>query len=305
MNWFLIALINPIAHAFVNHFDKYLLSKYVKGGTVGALILFSALFAVIALPIIYLIDPGIVSAVTFGQAAILMVNGAFLTLGIILYLYALDSDEASYVAPFMQFYPVFGFIFGFILLKEVLNANQILAGIFILLGSIILSYELTPGKKKFKLKLVSLMLGACFFYSINAVIFKSIAVDEGFLTSLFWDMAGKFLFGVILFLALKSYRTEFIGMIKNNGFTVVFLNIVNEIIGLIGEIATVFAVLMAPVALVQSLTGLQPVFVLIMGILLTVFFPKFSQEMLTRKHLTQKILGVVIITIGIYLLEFR
>ena len=174
MNWFLIALINPIAHAFVNHFDKYLLSKYVKGGTVGALILFSSLFAVFALPIIYFINPGVIGGITFMQGVILMVNGAFLTIGIILYLYAIDSDEASYVAPFMQFYPVFGFILGFLLLKEVLSVNQIFAGVLIVVGSIILSYELSPGKKKFKLRLVALMLGACFFYSINAVIFKMI-----------------------------------------------------------------------------------------------------------------------------------
>ncbi len=305
MNWFLIALINPIAHAFVNHFDKYLLSKYVKGGTVGALILFSALFAVFALPVIYFINPGVLSGITFMQGVILMVNGAFLTLGIILYLYALDTDEASYVAPFMQFYPVFGFLLGFILLKEVLDVNQILAGILIVIGSVVLSYELNPGKNKFKLKLVALMIGACFFYSINAVIFKSIAVDEGFTTSLFWDMAGKFIFGVILFVSLKSYQTEFIGMIKNNGVKVVILNVINEIIGLVGEIATVFAVLLAPVAMVQSLTGLQPVFVLIIGIFLTLFFPKFAKESLSRNHLLQKIIGVVIVTVGVFLLDLN
>lgn len=305
MNWFLIALINPIAHAFVNHFDKYLLSKYVKGGTVGALILFSALFAVFALPVIYFINPGVLSGITLMQGVILMVNGAFLTLGIILYLYALDTDEASYVAPFMQFYPVFGFLLGFILLKEVLDVNQILAGILIVIGSVVLSYELNPGKKKFKLKLVALMIGACFFYSINAVIFKSIAVDEGFTTSLFWDMAGKFIFGVILFVSLKSYQTEFIGMIKNNGVKVVILNVINEIIGLVGEIATVFAVLLAPVAMVQSLTGLQPVFVLIIGIFLTLFFPKFAKESLSRNHLLQKIIGVVIVTVGVFLLDLN
>lgn len=304
MNWFLIALINPVAHAFVNHFDKYLLSKYVKGGTVGALILFSALFAVVALPIILLIKPDVLSTASLMQAVILMVNGAFLTLGIILYLYAIDSDEASYVAPFMQFYPVFGYLLGFFFLKEVLNLNQILAAVLILGGSLLLSIELTAGKKKFKTKLLFLMIGACFFYSINAVIFKSIAVDQGFLNSLFWDLSGKFLFGVILFFSIKSYRVEFVNMIENNGFTVIALNIINEIIGLVGELATVFAVLFAPVALVQSITGLQPLFVLIFGIFLTLTFPKFVQESLLKKHLIQKIVGVVVVTVGVFLLDF-
>ncbi len=118
-------------------------------------------------------------------------------------------------------------------------------------------------------------------------------------------MAGKFIFGVILFVSLKSYQTEFIGMIKNNGVKVVILNVINEIIGLVGEIATVFAVLLAPVAMVQSLTGLQPVFVLIIGIFLTLFFPKFAKESLSRNHLLQKIIGVVIVTVGVFLLDLN
>lgn len=38
MNWFLIALIPPTVWAATHHFDKYLLSKYFKGGGVGALL---------------------------------------------------------------------------------------------------------------------------------------------------------------------------------------------------------------------------------------------------------------------------
>lgn len=304
MNWFLIALLNPILHAFINHFDKYLLSKYIKGGTVGALILFSALFAVVALPVIFFINPQVLSSVSFWQGLILMLNGALLTVAILFYLYALDTDEASYVAPFFQLVPVFGFITGFLILGEVLTSQQVVAGLVILAGSFLLSLELNEGKTRIKKKMVLLMLGSSFFYAINAVIFKSIAVHQGFLDSLFWDMAGKFLFGVILYFAVASYRKEFIHLIKVSGKAVISLNVFNEIIGLIGEFALIFAVLYAPVALVQSVSGMQPAFVLIIGVFLTVFFPKFAEESLTRKFLAQKILGIVIITIGVYLLEF-
>ena len=304
MNWFLVALINPIAHAFVNHFDKYLLSKYLKGGTVGSLILFSSLFAVVALPILLIISPGAFSSVTLHQALILMVNGAFLTAAIIFYLYALDTDEASYVAPFFQLIPVFGFIFGYFILNEVLASHQIFAGLLILLGSFLLSLELSGNGAKIKSKLILLMVGSSFFYAINAVIFKLIASEQGFVDSLFWDMAGKFLFGLILFFAITSYRKQFIKLLKTSGKTVISLNVINEIIGLIGEWALILAVLYAPVALVQLVGGLQPLFVLIIGVLITLFLPSFGKESLERKFLVQKIVGIVIITAGVYLLEF-
>lgn len=303
MNWFLIALINPIVHAFVNHFDKYLLSKYLKGGTVGALIIFSALFAVFLLPILLIIDPSVITSVTLTQGLILMANGSFLTVAILFYLYAIDHDEASYVAPFFQLIPVFGLIFGYFILNETLSSQQLIAGGTILLGSLFLSVELGDGNSRIKGKLVALMLGSSLFYSINAVIFKSVAQTEGFVASLFWDMLGKVVFGLILLLAISSYRKQFFNLLKESGAKFVGLNIVNEILSLVGELALVLAVLFAPVALVQSVGGLQPGFVLIFGVLLTLFFPKFATESLEKRFLVQKIIGIAIITVGVYLLE--
>lgn len=303
MQWFLIALINPILHAFVNHFDKFLLSKYMKGGTVGALILFSTLFAVFALPVVYLIQPDVVGSLSVTQIMVLMVNGIFLTLAIICYLYAMDLDEASYVAPFFQLIPVFGFIFGYFVLGEVLSGNQFLGGGLIIVGSLFLSLELGNGRVNVKRKLVFLMLASSFFYAINAVIFKSIAVDAGFFTSVFWDMAGKFVFGVGLFVFVKSYREQFLYLIRESGRALIGLNVINEVLSLIGEFALVLAVLFAPVALVQSVGGLQPMFVLIFGILITIFFPSFGKESFERKHLTQKFVGIFVITAGVFFLD--
>lgn len=305
MHWFLIALINPVVHAFVNHFDKFLLSKYMKGGTVGALILFSALFAVFALPIVYVIQPNVIGSLSLNQILILMVNGIFLTLAIICYLYAMDLDEASYVAPFFQLIPVFGFIVGYFVLGEVLAGNQFLGGGLIVLGSLFLSLEIQNGGLRFKRKLVFLMLLSSFFYAINAVIFKSIAVEAGFLTSVFWDMAGKFVFGVGLFLFVKSYREQFIYLIKESGKAIVGLNVINEILSLVGEFALILAVLFAPVALVQSVGGLQPMFVLIFGIVITIFFPSFGKESFEKKYLAQKFIGILIITAGVYFLDLQ
>src|SRR3989344_9601316 len=125
MNWFLIALINPVAHAFANHFDKYLISRFIKGGAVGTLILFSSLFAVVVLPVIIILNPSVFTTISASRAIILTINGGLLMLAVLFYLYALESDEASYVVPFFQLIPVFGFIVGYFMLGEVLYANQL------------------------------------------------------------------------------------------------------------------------------------------------------------------------------------
>src|SRR6185503_10798773 len=112
MNWFLIALINPVAHAFANHLDKYILSRFLKGGSAGSFILFMSLFAVVALPVILILNPGVFSSITALRAIVLMINGGFLVAAILFYIYALNLDEASFVGPFFQLVPVFGFFLG-------------------------------------------------------------------------------------------------------------------------------------------------------------------------------------------------
>src|ERR1035437_9572169 len=99
MSWFFIALIGPILYAIANHTDKYLISKYLKGGQVGSLVIFSAIFSVIALPIIIFIHP-VVFGVSLVQGLVLAVNGMLVVVAVLLYFYALHKDEASYVVPF-------------------------------------------------------------------------------------------------------------------------------------------------------------------------------------------------------------
>ena len=303
MNWFLIALINPIAHALVNHLDKYLISRFTKGNSVGTLILFSALFSVVMLPILLVFNPGIITAVTLGQAVLLMINGGLLVVAILCYLYALEADEASYVAPLFQLIPVFGLAAGFILLKETLGLHQVLAGSLIVGGSLVLTLEFSGQRPRLKTKVLLLMAGSSLLYALNAAIFKLVATNGGFANSLFWDMTGKFIFGVALFAFVRSYRQQFIYLLKTNGKTVILLNVFNEVLATVGEVALVLAVLYAPVALVQSIGGLQPLFVFIIGAILTLFFPKIGKESFTPIAIVQKLFGIVVISAGLYFLN--
>lgn len=296
MNWFIIALITPIAHAAVNHIDKHLISKYLRGGQVGSLVLFSSLFAVIALPFILLIDRN-VFAVTGQDAILLMLNGLLLVLAYICYFYALEKDEASFVAPLFQLVPIFGFLLGYFFLGETLNRPQFIGSLIIILGAVILSLDL----ESFKVKkaVILLMAGSSILYAVNGVLFKFITEDvQRFWPSLFWDFAGKVVFGILIFLVIKSYRRQFLAVLKENSKKVLGMNALNEVLGVLGEGALVFAVLLAPVALVQVVSGFQPAFVFLFGVILTLFFPRFGEESLTKKHLLQKIFGIAIIIAG-------
>lgn len=297
MNWFIIALITPIAHAAVNHIDKHLLSKYFKGGEVGALVLFSALFAIVGMPVAWLVDPNVL-VFSARDISLLMINGLLLVVGFICYFYALNEDEASIVAPLFQVIPVLSFILGYVVLGETLSGTQALGGLIVILGAVFLSLELRGGVR-LKQKVFWLMMASSLMYAVNGVLFKFVTEDlQRFWPALFWDFSGKVVFGVIIFLTIASYRKQFLAVLRENKAVVLGLNGLNEILGIIGEGALVFAILLAPVALVQVVSGFQPAFVFLFGVLLTLFFPGFVRESFSKWHLVQKIVGIVIIIEG-------
>lgn len=302
MEWFLIALIGPILYAVTNHIDKYILEKYFKAGEVGAVVLFSALFSVVALPVIFFIEPGIFALGLMTKVA-LMVSGSLNVVCLILYLNALRDDEVSMVAPFYQTIPVFGYILGYFVLGEVLSGQELFAGLLILIGTTIISLDFSDGKIKIKKRVAALMITSSLLFAIIGVVFKMIAVDEGFWISVFWSLSGNVAIGLALFLFIKTYRKQFLTVFKANSKAVLAASSLNEIIFISADAVTAYATLLAPIALVMVVNGFQPIFVFIIGIILTLFFPKLGKESLSKNDLAQKILAIGIIACGAVLLN--
>ena len=71
---------------------------------------------------------------------------------------------------------------------------------------------------------------------------------------------------------------------------------------MLGNLVTSYAYLLAPVALILLSQSFQPIFVFVIGIFLTIFFPKISVENIHTKNLWQKFFAIVITGIGTYLL---
>jgi drug/metabolite transporter (DMT)-like permease len=301
MHWFFLALIGPILYACANHTDKYIISKYLKNEEVGALIIFSSIFSIIALPIVLYIHPSVFN-VGFLHGIILGINSMLVVIAVLLYLYALQRDEASYVVPFYQTIPIFAFILGYFVLGESVNIFQGLASLIIILGTLVLSVDWGLGKITFKKHVVLLMLGASLLYAINGIVFKLIAVNEGFWPSTFWGLIGKIILGFIFLIFIPHYRLQFLETMKEGGSPVFFLNSLSESLFIVGEAVTQYSTLLAPVALVLLVNSLQPLFVFIFGVVLALFSRSVGQESLDQSAVRQKVIGVGLIILGSYFL---
>jgi drug/metabolite transporter (DMT)-like permease len=302
MIWFFIALIGPFLYALTNHIDKILLEKYFKSDGVGTLILFSSLLSALALPFLFLADPNVLD-VSGINILVLSVVGVMNALVLLFYLFALQNDEASVTVIFYQLVPVIGGILGYFILGETLNQMQIIAMATIIFGTTIISFEIDI-ENKFKLrhKTILPMLAAAFFWALGSVVFKAVALEEDLWRSLFWEHLMLTLVGVFIFTFMSSHRIKFLAAIKNNSKAILSLNVLNESLYMLGNIVFAYAYLLAPIGLVLLTESFQPIFVLAIGIFLTIFYPKVSVEKIQAKHIWQKVLAICITGIGTYIL---
>lgn len=305
MLWFFIALIGPLLYATTNYIDKILLNKYFKTGGVGTILIFSSLLSAIALPFFFLIDRTVLEVDIVGIIA-LSVVGMLNAMVLLCYLVAIEEEEASVAVIFYQLIPVFGCILGYFVLGEILTQIQLIAITIIILGTTIISFEIDSDNKfKLRRKTIIFMVSAAFFWALGSVIFKSVALEENLWRSLFWEHLMLMLIGIGIFIFMRPLRDNFLYALRNNSRKILSLNILNEVLFISGNIACAFAYLLAPVGLVLLTESFQPIFVLAIGIFLTIFFPKISTEKIQAKHLWPKIIAICITGIGTYMLFMK
>lgn len=304
MSWLVLALVSASIAALINHIDKYLIEKYLKGGGIGSLIIFSSLMGLPVFLLIALFVPDVFS-VSYQTALLIIFNGIIYVSWLLPYFYALQKDEASVVAPLFQLAPIFSILLGYFLLGEAITIVQLFASFMIFFGSITLTLKFFPDQKVSLNKDVYLLMTlSSTLVALNGVLFKYFAIRQTFWVTSFWEYVGFFVAAILFFVFVQPYRLQFIKVIKLNKISVLSINFINEILAMLTKISLNLASLLTAVALVFFVAeGFQPFFVLTFGVLLTLFFPKIVQEKLEKKYLVRKILSIIIMFLGVYLLQ--
>ena len=276
MFWLIYAFCGPVLWALSIHIDKYLVERYFKHGSVAVLMVFTAIIGALALPFIWLFQRHVVS-LDLQSMAVIAFSGILYMGAIYFYLQALQTEEASTVAPFFQAAGIFGLILGYLVLGEKLSFLQIIGVLLIIAGSFLLSLQFGQGASRVKTHLVVLMLTCALAIALSSLIFKFFAVRDEFWTTTFWSFGGQALFGVILMLVAAN-RRQFAEMMRANTNAVLSVNGMNELINLGGNIGMRYTLLFAPLGIVQAISSTTPFFVLFFGVILSLFFPSLVRE---------------------------
>lgn len=302
MQWYFFAFLSPLLWAISNHVDKYILSKYLKSAGSGVLAIFAGLVGLMLSLGILIVSPSSIFGMSLFHAVIIISNGALLIIAFIPYYYALRDEDASLVVPLYQMIPIFSLIGGFFLLGESITLIQALGGICIIFGAVLISIDIAGAGFNLKKRVFLLMILSSFLLSVHFLVFKLIALEESFWTTVFWEYLGSVAVAIFLLLFISSYRRQFINVLKENSSGVISVNVFNEILNIGAKLVANYAGMLVPVVLVNFANGLQPMFVFLIGLAITLFLPFINKEQVSKKHIIQRIIAIIVLLFGTYLL---
>jgi len=318
--WLIIAISAYFINAGVYVADKFLLSKKIHSSITYAF--YVGIWSIFNLCLL-VFDPWLPD---FQELALDLLAGMLFLVTLIFWYKALHQSEATQVVPIVgALVPIFSLLFSFVFLGQSLGEKQLLAFIILIMGGILISikhtrfYYFKESWGKFKnvfgnflgilharyrpaSRLILNSLVSALFFAVYYVLIKYIYDNQPFIGGFVWSRLGTFL-GVLLMLFIPTWRQLIIKHqkgVKTPKNLSIFLFI--RILAALAFIMLNWAISLGSVALINSLQGTQYIFLILLVLFLSAKFPKISKEELGGGVMLQKIMGAVLVGVGLYML---
>ncbi len=320
--WLSIAVLAYLINAGVYIADKFLLSKKIHSSIVYAF--FVGIWSFLNVFLLFL-DPWVPH---FQELIIDLLAGVLFLATLIFWYKALHQSEATRVVPIVgALTPVFSFLLSYAFLGDKLGERQLLAFTVLIIGGVLISvkhtkfYELKmlaertknvfgdvfghfhAGFRPTQRLLINSVISA-FFFAAYYVMAKYIYSHQPFIGGFVWSRMGSFI-GVILILFVPAWRHQISehnnhpgSKKKMNWFF--FLTVRAS-----AAIAFIFlnrAISLGNVSLINSLQGVQYVFLILLVLFISRRYPHISKEELGGGVIFQKVCGALLVGIGLYML---
>ena len=295
MEWFIFALLAPMLWGILNVIDRYFLTKLIKN-PVSYQILCLLSDTLVIIPIFVFTK----ISFAFPWFILSILLSVIISLIFIYYNKALMIEETSRVVILFYLNPLFALILAYVFLGETLNLGKYIGILFLVLSAILISYKKSKGKFKFSAALGYVLIISISWAASN-VFTKYVFNFIDYFSFLFATVVGYFICGLIL-LCIPKFRKDFFNdMHKANKKKVFSWRIFSVILYYIALISFYIAISKESISLVSAIPSLQPLFVLIYTIILSFFIPKVLKEEISKTIILIKILSIILIFIGTWL----
>lgn len=288
--WVLYALTAAVIVSVVTVIDKTVLSKWMARPSgsffaFGVVETFIGVVALLALGVPRLPLPVLAAA---------LATGAGYAAATLFYFRALKVEEASRVVPLYNLSPIVTALLAAAFLGEIFGPGTYAGVALVVVGAVMLSLKRVRGWRFGKG--IAWMLVSVLCVSVSSIVSKGLlgTVDP-------WTLFayGKLGTAFVALPASVDGAHAFFAAVRRHGKRVAFFTALSE--GLT-SIVTIFFLLAAStgyVTLVSALIGAQPLFLLIITSLLSVYRPDILKEELSGPVLLRKIAAIACLLLGV------
>jgi drug/metabolite transporter (DMT)-like permease len=314
--WLFAAIGSYFINAGVYVADKFLLSKRIHSSIVYAF--YVGIWSIFNF-VILIFDPFVP---TVKWLMIDLSAGALFLFTMVFWYKALHQSEATRVVPIVgSLVPVFSLLFSTIFLGTSLTKQESVAFAILALGGALISVRRTKlyfpswvfrrvheilgsvhARYRPTERLIQNSIISAFFFAAYYILMKYIYVHQPFIGSFVWSRLGTFL-AVLAILLVPQWR-QAIGDFRKDSSrqTNLFFFLAVRIAAALAFIGLNWAISLGEVAMINVLQGTQYIFLLIIVLILSVRYPKIYKEELGGEVMFQKIAGVILVSLGLYLL---
>jgi len=291
-SWILFSVLAASIWAVVNIIDKYLIEKHVRKPLV-ILLIFGILSLFVSAFIFFYHG---FDELSFYNMLMAFVGGSLYVLGAFFYFKAVQIEEISRIVPLFFLSPLFLLFPAVFLLGETLTLHKYLGIFLLVLGAVLITTK-NPnniGKKK----AVKLMVLATLCFSSYTFVTKYLLGFADYWTVFSYLKIGSFI-SLIPFFCI--YHSSLTSLFKKSKRVIALISF-NEALNLLATVLFTIAAASGFIVLVNALGSVQPFFVLLYTIILSIFYPRILKEEITKSTISLKLIAIIMMFIGVILI---
>lgn len=295
--WILIAIVAYILLAVNGVADKFLLTKAV--GNPGVYAFYVGISSITVL----LLVPFGLHTLSGQNYIIAAVAGMAFTFALYFFYSSIQRASISRILPIEGgLVPFFTLVLAYITGIDSLSHWQLFAFALLVVGAVLIDFKKT--KTGWHALAWRDMILAAFLFAVSFILSKYIYNQTNFISGLIWTRLGLFLGALLMLISIKTRQGVFAApRSTSNRNKVLFYSA--HATGALGSLLQNYAIALGSVVIVNALQGVQFVFVLFLSIIFSKLYPKILKEDITGAILMQKMIAIVLVTAGLFLLRYQ
>jgi uncharacterized membrane protein len=293
ITWIIYALLTAFFWAFSNVIDKEVLVKHIKNPMIAVCI--NGIVGIIAASIVVLLLSVQIKAI-FSIAS--FVAGMVVAGTYYFYYKTIKKESVAAFVTIESVIPVFVLILSLVFLKSIISSTQLAGLVLLIVVPLIISLKKDQITKKFFVSsIIVFALAASLCSATSQVLDKFSLMGINFLSAFVFVRCGTFLSDIPIIIKTRKDLARTMKKAK-----ILSLMVFSELLTVTGSMFFLAAASLGNIALVSSLTNIQPLFIISLSIIFSNFTKSISME-IEKQNLIKILISLPFVIFGVYLIS--